>query len=159
MIFPTLEFAAFFAVVLPVSWALMPHPRVWKPFMISASFFFYGSADWHYVFLLAFCIVWNQLFSVVVSRLPDLPGLRKLVLGLAVAGDLALLGWFQYYGFFVDSAATLPSHLGLPLPLPLLEVALPVGISFFTFLAISYVISVYLGTLAPVRAIHFAPFH
>ena len=45
MVFPTLQFALFFAVVLPVSWALMPWPRLWKPFLVAASYLFYAAAD------------------------------------------------------------------------------------------------------------------
>ena len=59
MIFPTLQFAAFFAIVLPLSWLLMPWPRLWKPFLILASYVFYGSADVHFVLLLAGCTLWN----------------------------------------------------------------------------------------------------
>jgi D-alanyl-lipoteichoic acid acyltransferase DltB (MBOAT superfamily) len=53
VIFPTIEFALFFAVVLPVSWLLLPHPRRWKIFILGASYFFYGSWDWRFCFLLA----------------------------------------------------------------------------------------------------------
>src|SRR5579884_732517 len=99
MIFPTLQFAAFFAIVLPLSWALMPRPRLWKPFMIAASYVFYASADVHYVLLLASCTVWNQLFARLINR-TKAERARSWLLALAVAGDLGLLGWFKYYGFF-----------------------------------------------------------
>jgi alginate O-acetyltransferase complex protein AlgI len=153
MIFPTLEFAAFFAVVLPVSWALMPHPRLWKPFMIAASYVFYGSADWHFVFLLVACTVWNQVLAVAIDWARE--NLRSWVLGLALAGNLGLLGWFKYYGFFAGNVAAFTSRVGLPMPLPLLQVALPIAISFFTFQAMSYVIDVRRG-LKPVRFIDLA---
>jgi D-alanyl-lipoteichoic acid acyltransferase DltB (MBOAT superfamily) len=155
MIFPTLEFAIFFAIVLPASWALMPYPRVWKPFMILASYVFYGSADVHFVLLLAGCTVWNQVMAVVIAR-ARARGLRQWLLAMAIAGDLGLLGWFKYYGFFVGSLASFTTRLGLPLPLPLLQVALPIAISFFTFMAMSYIIDVYRGQTQPVKAIDFA---
>ena len=60
MIFPTVQFALFFAVVLPLSWALMPRQRLWRPFILAASYYFYAAADWHYVFLLAGSTVVNQ---------------------------------------------------------------------------------------------------
>ena len=50
--FPTIEFAAFFVVVFILSWALMPHPRAWRPFILVASYFFYGWIDWRWVLLL-----------------------------------------------------------------------------------------------------------
>ncbi len=155
MVFPTLQFAAFFALVFPLSWLLMPRPRLWKPFMIAASYVFYGSADVHYCLLLAACTVWNGLLAAVIARATR-ARTRSWLLALAVAGDLGLLGWFKYYGFFVESVAALTGRLGLPLPLPLLQVALPVGISFYTFMALSYVIDVYRGRCAPVSPLDFA---
>ena len=59
MVFPTIEFAVFFAVVLTVSWLLMPTPAWWKPFMLAVSLFFYGFVDAHWVLLLGFSIVAN----------------------------------------------------------------------------------------------------
>jgi alginate O-acetyltransferase complex protein AlgI len=155
MIFPTLTFAAFFAAVLPLSWLLMPRPLLWKPFMIGASYVFYGYADPHFVFLLAGETVWNQLFAHLIHRARG-DRLRSTMLGIAIAGDLALLGWFKYYGFFAQNVATFFSHLGLPVPLPLLEVVLPVGISFYTFMAISYVADVKRRKQAPVKSLDFA---
>ena len=78
------------------------------------------------------------------------------MLGVAIAGDLGLLGWFKYYGFFVQSVSALTDRLGVPAPLPLLGVALPIGISFFTFQAISYVIDVKRGRCEPVKFLDFA---
>lgn len=155
MLFPTFEFAAFFAVVLPLSWLLMPLPRAWKPFMIAASYVFYGSADVRYTLLLAGCTVWNQACAELIHRVRE-QRRRKAVLALALAGDLGLLGWFKYYGFLAQSAAAFTNRLGLPLPLPLLQVALPIAISFFTFMAMSYVIDVYRRRSAPIHPIDFA---
>ncbi len=156
MIFPTLQFAAFFVVVLPLSWALMPRPRLWKPFILLASYVFYGSADPHYVLLLAGCTAWNQLFAHLIDRAGHEGPARSRLLAVAIVGDLGLLGWFKYYGFFVTTVAAFTSRLGLPIPLPLLQVALPVGISFFTFQAMSYVIDVRRGACAPARPLDFA---
>ncbi len=155
MIFPTLQFAAFFALVLPLSWLLMPRPRFWKPAMLAASYVFYGSADPHYVLLLAGCTLWNQALAVLIQR-TEKERRRSGLLALAVVGDLGLLGWFKYYGFFVDSVATLTSRLGLAAPLPLLQVALPIGISFFTFQAMSYVIDVRRRERRPAHLYDFA---
>jgi hypothetical protein len=69
-------------------------------------------------------------------------------------GDLGLLGWFKYYGFFAGSVVAFISRLGLPLPL--LQVALPIAISFFSFMAMSYVIDVYRAHAEPVKLIDFA---
>ncbi len=154
MIFPTLEFALFFAVVLPVSWLLMPRPGLWKPFMIAASYVFYAYADWHFVFLIIGATLWNQLFAELLVRVPE--RYRSPLLALALAGDLGLLGWFKYYGFFAGNVATFFTRVGFPVPFPLLQVALPVAISFFTFQAMSYVIDVRRGVQKPVKLLDFA---
>jgi D-alanyl-lipoteichoic acid acyltransferase DltB (MBOAT superfamily) len=156
MIFPTLQFAIFFGLVLPLSWALMPHPRLWKPFMIAASYVFYGSADAHFVLLLAGCTAWNQVLAILIARAGRGERVRSWLLALAIAGDLGLLGWFKYYGFFAGSLAAFTARLGLPAPLPLLQVVLPLGISFFTFQAMSYVIDVRRGQCPPARTLDFA---
>jgi alginate O-acetyltransferase complex protein AlgI len=154
MTFVSLSFAAFFAVVLPVSWLLMPRPTLWKPFIIGASYFFYGVADVHYVLVLIFCTVWNQMWALLIVRGPERA--RSWMLAVAIAGDLSVLGWFKYYGFFVSNVAAVTSRLGLPVPLPLIQMLPPIAISFFTFMAMSYVIDVRRGTATPVRFIDFA---
>lgn len=156
MTFPTPQFAVFFALVLPLSWLLMPHPRLWRPFIIGASYIFYAYADVHYVLLLLFCTVWNQAFALLIAVPHRRESTRSRLLALALAGDLGLLGWFKYYGFFVGNVAAFTSRIGLPLPLPLLQVMLPVAISFYTFMAMSYVIDVRRGVQRPVRTIDFA---
>ncbi|MBV8431454.1 MAG: MBOAT family protein, partial [Solirubrobacterales bacterium] len=74
---------------------------------------------------------------------------RRAVLAVAIVGNVALLGWFKYYGFFAVNVANALHGLGLGSPLPLLSVALPVGISFFTFMGISYVVDVHRGRISP----------
>ncbi len=68
MVFPTIEFAAFFVVVLTMSWFLMPHPRLWKPFIIAASYFFYGYADLRFTLLLASVTIVNQAAALAIGR-------------------------------------------------------------------------------------------
>ncbi len=141
MLFPTVEFAIFFSIVLPISWALMSRPRLWKPFIIVASYVFYAAASWRFCFLLAGVTLGNQLAAVLLGRTAD-ERHRRLILAVAVALDLGALGVFKYYSFFVQQLANLLNHVGLGPPLPLVNIALPVGISFFTFQAITYVVDV-----------------
>jgi D-alanyl-lipoteichoic acid acyltransferase DltB (MBOAT superfamily) len=144
VIFPTIEFATFFVVVLTVSWLLMPNPALWKPFMLAVSLFFYGFADWRWVLLLVAAIVINQGAATVVWHARD-PRARRAAMVAAVVLDLGLLAAFKYYGFFVDSMSSVLDRVNLGLPLPVLSLALPIGISFFTFQGISYVVDVYRG--------------
>ena len=142
MVFPTIEFAAFFVVVLLASWLVMPMPKYWKPFIFFASLAFYAAADWRWVFLLVASIVGNQAAATVISKMARGPG-RKAVLITAIVGNLALFGVFKYLGFFVESVNGLVSAFGFEGEQQVLELALPIGISFFTFQAISYVVDVY----------------
>jgi alginate O-acetyltransferase complex protein AlgI len=138
VLFPTIQYAVFFAVVLVASWVLTPRPVRWKLAMLAASYVFYAAWDPRFVGLLVGATVFNQVLALAIHRAGDGPAKRRFM-WLAVGGNLGVLGWFKYYGFFAVSAANLFAAVGLPAPIPLLEIVLPVGISFFTFQAISYV--------------------
>jgi alginate O-acetyltransferase complex protein AlgI len=155
VVFPTIEFAVFFPAVLAISWALMSRPRAWKPFVLAASYVFYAAADPRYCLLLAGVTLGNQLAATLVVRSDDARRRRRIV-AAAVAFDLGVLGVFKYYGFFVDEVDGLLTGLGLGSPLPLLTIALPVGLSFFTFQAISYVVDVHRGLCERGRTIDVA---
>ena len=144
MSFPTIEFAALFLVVFIVSWALMPHPSAWRPFILAASYFFYGWVDWRWVLLLIGSSVVNTVASQVIARSAS-QSTRRRALIAAVAFDLGLLAVFKYLGFFVSEMDVTLESIGLGSPLPLVQIVLPIGISFFTFQAISYVVDVYRG--------------
>ncbi len=155
MLFPTVRFAIFFALVLPTSW-LLAHKRTrWRVFILIASYAFYGNWDWRFVFLLAGSTVANHLAAqgIHASRTERT---RGIVLGVAVAGNLALLGWFKYYDFFVTSATNLLSPIGINWNAPLRSLVLPVGISFITFQAMSYVLDTYRRQVEPTSFLDFA---
>jgi D-alanyl-lipoteichoic acid acyltransferase DltB (MBOAT superfamily) len=105
---------------------------------------FYGWVDWRWVLLLIGSSVVNTFAAQVIAR-SESQAARKRALVLAVAFDLALLGTFKYFGFFVDEFNSFLDGLGLGSPLPIVQIVLPIGISFFTFQAISYVVDVYRG--------------
>ena len=136
MLFPTATFAIFFLIVLPLSWLTMPWPHRWRPCIIVASYVFYSWWDWRFVLLLAGCTLWNQLLAVRIWR-SRVQAQRRALLVLALAGDLGVLGYFKYYDFFVSSGDNMAEVVGLDLPLSLKSIVLPVGDSFFTFMAIS----------------------
>ncbi len=125
--------------------------------MIAASYLFYSAWDWRFVFLLAFSTVWNQVFAVAIHRSTD-DTRRKLLLATAIAGDVALLGYFKYYDFFVSSTHNLFTVVGVDVPLEVRSIVLPVGISFFTFMAISYVVDTYRGDWEPASLGKFATY-
>jgi alginate O-acetyltransferase complex protein AlgI len=155
VVFPSYEFAFFFPIVLALSWALMPHPRVWKPFILASSYVFYAAASPRYALLLGGVTVANQFGAVMVAR-TEAENRRRLIMAATVAVDLGVLGLFKYYGFFAGEIGSFLDSLGLGMPLPLLTLALPIGLSFITFQAISYVVDVKRGLLTPASTLDFA---
>jgi D-alanyl-lipoteichoic acid acyltransferase DltB (MBOAT superfamily) len=155
MLFPTATFAIFFLIVLPLSWLAMPKVHRWRPLIIVASYVFYSWWDWRFIFLLAGCTLWNQVLAVRIHRAPG-HRQRKALLWVALAGNLGVLGYFKYYDFFVDSSDNLLSLVGIGVPLELKSIVLPVGISFYTFMAVSYVVDTYRGDFVPTTLEKFA---
>ncbi len=155
MLFPTIDFAIFFAIVFLGHWLLNPRPRAWKAFMVGASYVFYGWWNWHFVFLLAASTVIAQMGARSIARTQSDVARRWLVAG-TLTGVLGLLVWFKYYGFFSLNLDNALHALGVGPQLPLIQVALPIGVSFFTFMAISYVVDVYRGELQAASWLDFA---
>lgn len=156
MVFPTVTFAVFFAIVLPLSWALMDRRHAWKAFILAVSYLFYATADWKFGFLLAGITVGNQVFAKLIRAAWEDDRRRKLLVRTAVVLDLLTLGVFKYYGFFIEQADTALDQIGLGAPLPLIAIALPIGISFITFHAISYVVDIGRKQLEPASLMDFA---
>ncbi|MFM8303541.1 MAG: MBOAT family O-acyltransferase [Actinomycetota bacterium] len=157
MLFPTVTFALFFFVVLPTSWLLMPTRRRWKLFMLAASYFFYGYWNWRFVLLLAASTVVNQVLARAIHA-SDVDPRRRLVLAGAVAFNLGILGYFKYADFFIRSSRDVLDSFGIGTGGSLVNVALPVGISFFTFQALSYVIDVFRRDVEPTSVANFATY-
>src|SRR4051794_11988776 len=155
VVFPSFEFAIFFPLVLGVSWLLMPRPTVWKPFILAASYTFYAAASVKYCLLLAGVALANQAGAVLVDRTED-EHHRNWITAAAGAIDLAGLGLFKYYGFFSQQVGDFLDSIGLGMPVPLLTLALPVGLSFWTFQAISYVVDVKRRIIRPGKTIDVA---
>ncbi len=155
VLFPTVRFAIFFLIVLPVSWLLMHQRTRWRAFIVVASYVFYGSWNWHFIFLLGGSTLANQGFAIAIDKART-ERARVARLGVAVAANLALLGWFKYYDFFVNSTGNLLGTVGIHWSPPLRQIVLPVGISFITFQALSYVIDTYRRHVKPVPLLDFA---
>ena len=155
MLFPTVAFAVFFVVAFAVSWLLRPTYRVWLWVMTALSLVFYGWTDERFVWLLVGSIVVNWAFGAAVDRAltaeRERTPLSTNLVRAAVVVNLGFLGFFKYYGFFVDSFAEAMDDLGLGAHPPVLQIALPIGISFFTFHALSYVLDIGRGQLRPMR--------
>src|SRR4051794_13927349 len=138
-----------------LSWALMPRQNLWKPFIVVASYVFYGYASWRFCILLGVVTLGNQAAAMALGRTEE-EKRRRWIVGVAVALDLGVLAVFKYYGFFVQNVDDALHTSGLDLPFPLLTIALPVGVSFFTFQAISYVVDVKRRLVEPAKTLDVA---
>jgi alginate O-acetyltransferase complex protein AlgI len=141
MLFPTVDFAVFFCLVFLGHWVLNPRPLPWKLFMIAASYVFYAWWDWHFVWLLGGVSALAQIGGLVVDR-QEQPRRRQIAVAVAVVALLLPLGYFKYYGFFAVNVTNALAAAGLHVGLPLIQVVLPVGVSFYTFMAIAYVVDI-----------------
>ena len=151
MLFPTTTFAIFFMIVLPVSWALQRHRRAWMGWILLASYVFYGWWDWRFVFLLMASTLVNHVLAVAIYQSTTVVA-RKTFLALAVGFDVGLLAYFKYSGFLVNSVDNLVGTSWV------VDAALPIGVSFYTFMAISYVVDTYRGEVVPASFARFAVF-
>jgi alginate O-acetyltransferase complex protein AlgI len=155
VVFPTIEFAVFFPIVLALSWALMKRQWAWKPFILASSYVFYAAANPLFCLLLGGMTLGNQGAAKLMQRTAS-DRARKRIVVAAVVLDLGTLGVFKYYGFFAEEINSLLDDVGLGLPLPLAAIALPVGISFIVFQAISYSVDVYRRLIEPASTIDFS---
>ena len=146
MLFNSLIFLGFITVVFLV------YPRLrlrgQNVFLLVASYVFYGYWDWRFNFLLFISTIVNFWVGQRIHASNDQKQ-RKFLLFISVAVNLGILGFFKYFNFFIDSAASLLAAIGLEPHLPVLRVILPVGISFYTFQTMSYTIDIYRDKLEP----------
>ncbi len=147
MNFHSLTYAAFFLLVLGAYWSLRPRWQVW--FLIPASLVFYGWV--HPWFLLPFAA--TTVIDYYVARgIEVFPARRRSLVAVSVVSNLGLLGVFKYFNFFVANVSSLLDALHLHVPLPVLHVVLPAGISFYTFQSIGYVVDVSRGHVPACRS-------
>ena len=140
MVFSSLEFLFLYLTATLLLYFIVPL-KARNAVLLGVSLIFYGWGEPIYVFLMAFTIIADYFFGMLVERSLAQQNKKqaKIFLISAVAANLAILGFFKYYDFFVTNLRLIPGLEGLPL----LGAELPIGISFYTFQALSYVIDVY----------------
>lgn len=145
MLFNSIEFAIFLPIVFAIYWLLNKHLRWQNFFVVVASYVFYGWWNWRFLVLIAFTSFCSWGSGLMISQSPK----PKLWLTLNIVINLLILGVFKYFNFFVGSFCDL---FGLTNSIAI-KVILPVGISFYTFQALSYSIDVYRKRIEPTRDI------
>jgi alginate O-acetyltransferase complex protein AlgI len=148
VLFNSFAFLVFLPVVY-VLYLLLNHR--WQNWMLLvASYVFYGWWDWRFLGIIAFTTILDFLVSLkIVSAQSERA--KKGFLSISVGTNLAVLGVFKYFNFFVGSFVALMDRLGLHISWYAAHIILPVGISFYTFQSISYSLDVYRGQVAPPR--------
>jgi D-alanyl-lipoteichoic acid acyltransferase DltB (MBOAT superfamily) len=148
MIFNSLTFFVFLSIVIPLYWVLPRTPR--QLLILAAGILFYGF--WRFDFLLLlFASITFDFWSGLVIAGAATEARRKLFLRASIAINLSVLVFFKYFYFLADSFTGLGSLFGLEIDRPTWNIILPIGVSFYTFHAMSYVIDVYRGHIKPVR--------
>jgi D-alanyl-lipoteichoic acid acyltransferase DltB (MBOAT superfamily) len=156
MLFNTFHFAYFFAILFPIYWVLPHRPQNYL--LLAASYYFYACWDARFLALLVLSTVMDYGCGLAVARIEE-PRKRKLFVALSMALNLGMLGYFKYFNFFAESLHAALARAGVNVALGHLEVVLPIGISFYTFQSMSYVIDVYRRDIPPTRnLVEFAAF-
>ncbi len=150
MLFNSIAFGIFLPLVFALYWSLRSQLRAQNAILITAGCVFYGWWDWRFLLLLLATSGTDFLVALGMGR-TNSASARKALLGISLVGNLGTLAVFKYYDFFADSFAVLLHRLGFHVEPMLLHVVLPVGISFYTFQALSYTIDVYRGRIEPVK--------
>ena len=144
MFFNSLAFALFLPLVFILYWFVFNKSKsTQNALLIVASYYFYSCWDWRFLFLLVFSTFLDYYTGIQIEKAKS-ENTRKFWFWLSISLNLGFLGIFKYYNFFADSFSQLLNGLGLQTSPLLLNVVLPVGISFYTFHGLSYVIDIYL---------------
>ncbi len=148
MLFNSINFLIFFTLTFLIYWRLSPNLK--KPFLLLASLGFYAAWDWRFILLILLSSGTDYLCGKFIFAESEPRKKVKWIL-ISLIVNLGILGFFKYFNFFLDSV-----HRVFPsLPLPILNIILPIGISFFTFQGLSYTIDIYRNELKPAKALDY----
>jgi alginate O-acetyltransferase complex protein AlgI len=148
MVFNSLQFLWFFVFVY-AAYRVLPH-RAQNWLLLAASYYFYASWDWRFLSLLIASTLVDFSCGLALDRTTS-PLARRVFLCASLGFNLTLLGFFKYFNFFADNLHVMFGSVGWQLDFVTMRVLLPVGISFYTFVTMSYVIDVYRRELPPTR--------
>ena len=147
MSFVSVAFLVFLPIVFAVYWLLQRQLTLQNLSLLLASYVFYGWWDWRFLLLILLTSFSSYTSGLLLRR----SAYKRAILTLNICLNLGILGFFKYYGFFVDNLNVLLSQIGIHIDTLTLDIILPVGISFYTFQSLSYSIDVYRGKLPATR--------
>lgn len=151
MLFNSVTFIIFMMVVFPIYWAI-PSKKlpIQNFFLLIASYFFYACWNWEFLSLLVFS-TFLDYYSGIKIHTSKQHTKRKYWLIASIVINLSILGVFKYFNFFIESFSEAFSLIGIKTNIYTLNLILPIGISFYTFHGISYVIDIYKSKITPER--------
>ena len=147
MLFNSFEFLIFLPLVFLGYWFVFKSLKIQNLFVVAVSYLFYGWWDWRFLLLIAFTTVCSFASGILLERFEGRRKRQKWVCVSNLVLNLVILGIFKYFNFFGENFATLFRQFGYDPGWVTLHVVLPVGISFYTFQALSYTVDVYRGRL------------
>jgi D-alanyl-lipoteichoic acid acyltransferase DltB (MBOAT superfamily) len=148
VIFHSLDFVVFFIVVVAIYWRLPQRGQ--NVLLLMSSYFFYGYVHPWFLILIASSTVIDYLSARGMERWP---ARRRRFMALSIVTNFGMLGFFKYFNFFADNVQAALAAAGIHVSPPVLRVILPVGISFYTFQAMSYTVDVFRGELRARRSL------
>lgn len=143
MLFNSFEFIVFLPIVFLLYWFVFRERRLQNLLVVIASYVFYGWWDWRFLFLIAFTSLCSYLSGLLIERYEGHRKRQKIISASNIVINIGILGVFKYYNFFTENLNEMFAFLGCQLDWVTINVVLPVGISFYTFQALSYSIDVY----------------
>ena len=151
MLFNSIDFAIFLPVVFLLYWfATKENYKIQNILLLVASYFFYASWDYRFLFLLIFSTFLDYFTGIKIYEAKTRK-VKRIWMWLSISINLGFLGLFKYFNFFADSFADGLRLLGFHADFWTLQVILPVGISFYTFHGLSYVLDLYNNRIKPER--------
>jgi alginate O-acetyltransferase complex protein AlgI len=159
MLFNSYEFMlVFLPLCLIAWWGLARWPNVRLTLMVAASYLFYGWWKWEFTALLAFSTILDWGVGLAIERAPTKQRKFSWLL-VSLVGNLGVLAYFKYTGFFASAINDVLTALRSGASLPIPQIVLPVGISFYTFQTLTYSIDLYRGQVKSARSLlHFAAY-
>lgn len=143
MLFNSFEFLLFLPIVFLLYWFVFKSLKYQNLLLVIASYIFYGWWDWRFLILIAFTSLCSYLSGILLEKWDHSRIIKRWICGSNIVLNLAILGYFKYCNFFGENLAALFRCFGFHADWVTLDILLPVGISFYTFQALSYTIDVY----------------
>jgi alginate O-acetyltransferase complex protein AlgI len=150
MLFNTPDFVIFFIIFLTTI-VVVKNRKFQHLFLLLASYFFFYYSSNYLIILLLYTTIWDFYLGQAIHS-AQTPAKKRALLVMSLAGNLGLLGFFKYADFAIMQFNVLGQQFNLAQQVPLLNLALPIAISFYTFHSIGYIIDIYRGSIKPTKS-------